>query len=466
MTGLSVEEAMTRANDHALRIDKGRRDTDEDLVDVLYASCAVLRGPGQLQESSFRRLTEAYRVLAATEWVPDALEEREELLTCLAFGAWSQCLRHRSYQEMSSWEASCAARVLRTDSVSSFLELPLWKRSAGLCDRFLGDPAVVLALCHRLKEERNRSPLSVAREAEWALAWLDAGGDTLMTSERSYVKGEIALSAGSAARLLGRFGDATLWIERAKNTFASCAATARLVPIAAFEELAVRHDRLEMRSVIEELPEVIAGIEKLGPSFKLLRCRYMEAEALKSLGRHREAGQRFRALLHCQLLDEDYLLHGLVLANLGEIEAANGEHQLAARYLTDALPYVEKSSTGPAIAYLKAALGEVLRERGSLGRAIESYRGAIALYAAQGMEWQVGYMRIILAESLIATGHDDEAVGELLAALPVLEREHIVPAAIAAVGLLKESLARQRVDPQVVRRLRDSLAPSLPGTRL
>jgi hypothetical protein len=71
-----------------------------------------------------------------------------------------------------------------------------------------------------------------------------------------------------------------------------------------------------------------------------------------------------------------------------------------------------------------------------------------------------------LAESLIAAQLEGEAVTELLAALPILEREKIVPAAIAAIGLLRESLARQKVDLQLLRRLRESLAPSVPGARL
>jgi tetratricopeptide (TPR) repeat protein len=443
-----------------------RSDPDEELIDLLYASCAILRGSDKLSDTAFQKLTEPYGVMESREWLDDVFAERDELLTRLAFGAWSQCLRHRSYEEMRYWEASCAKRLLATDLVSSFLGLPLWKRSASLCDRFLSDPAVILALCHRLKEERNKSPLSVAAEAEWALAWFDAGGDTLLSSERSYVKGELSVSAGSAVRLLGRLTEAAAWAERAEMTFASCRETARLVPTAMCLGLVVRHDRLDMQSVIKDLPAVIAGLERLGDAPDLLRCRYMEGEALKSAGRSREARERFEALLRCPLVDDDDLWHGLVLVNLGEIEAADGEPQLAARCLTDALPYLEKSGTAWAVAYLKAALGEVLRERGCVGSAIESYRAAIALYAEQGMEWQVGYMRVILAESLIAAGRDDEAAGELLAALPIFERERVVPAAIAAVGLLKESLGRQRVDPQTVRHLRESLAPSLPGTRL
>jgi hypothetical protein len=82
------------------------------------------------------------------------------------------------------------------------------------------------------------------------------------------------------------------------------------------------------------------------------------------------------------------------------------------------------------------------------------------------MELKGAYLRVVLAETLIAAQKEPEAVAELLKALPVLSRERVVPAAIAAIGLLRESLARQKVDPLLLRRLRESLAPSLPEARV
>jgi tetratricopeptide (TPR) repeat protein len=465
-TGLSVEEATASVEAVALCIGQGHLEIDDGVLDRLYASWAAFRGPQRLSAETFRRLADLHRLLSETKWEQDLFAEQTELLARLAFGAWSQCLRFGSYQAMASWQASCASHVLSIDSIRCFLELPIERRSASLSNRFLSDPAVLLALCQRLIEERNRSPVLVAAEVGWLFAWLEANGDALLPAERSYLKAEIALCAVSAERLLGKLADARMWLGSAEASLRSCAETAWLLPKIEFVKLALEHDCLKLGSVIDRVSSVIADLEKLGPSPELLRCRYLEASTLKNAGRGEEARERFEGLLTYELLETDDLLHGLVLVSVGELEALRGDHDGALLRLTEALPYLEKSRTSWAIAHVKATLGEVLRGRGLLTAAIDSYRLAVRLYAELEMEWDVAYVRIILAESLIAAQREPEAVAELLAALPILEREKIVPAAIAAVGLLRESLARQSLDPQLLRRLRESLAPSVSGARL
>jgi tetratricopeptide (TPR) repeat protein len=460
---------MRRARDLSLTVSMHglRLDLEESLVDLLFARCAIFRGRDCLTETGFRSLTETYRELALCPWKTDPFAEREELLTWLSFAAWSQCLRYRSYEEMQSWERKCAEHVLAMESVRGFFDLPLGRRSKSLCDRFLGDPAVLLALCHRLSDERNRSPVRVASEAAWALGWLAAHDTSLLSSELSYITGEIALSAASATRHLGKLAESRAWIEHAERAIAACEDTARFLSKVEFARLSIMYDRVEMFRVISRAPGVIAKLARLGPSRELSRCRFMEASALKNVGRKAEAQERLEALLRSESPSTDPLLFGLALVSLGEVEASQQDYEQGINHIKSALPCLAMSATPWALAHLTAALGEVLRDRGNVAEAIESFEAAVASYSRLQMEWHLAYVRNILAESLIATGREQEAEAELLAALPILEREQIVPAAVAAIGLLRESLARQRaVDAQTLRRLRESLESSLGGTQL
>ena len=76
------------------------------------------------------------------------------------------------------------------------------------------------------------------------------------------------------------------------------------------------------------------------------------------------------------------------------------------------------------------------------------------------MDGRAAYLRVVVAETLIASNRQKEAVEDILVALPVLDREALVPPAIAAVSLLRESIHRKQADPRTVRELRELLEKS------
>ena len=67
------------------------------------------------------------------------------------------------------------------------------------------------------------------------------------------------------------------------------------------------------------------------------------------------------------------------------------------------------------------------------------------------------YVRLFLAETLIALNCSREAEQEILAALPTIEEQKMVPEGLAAVALLKESVRRRKTDRNALRELREHL---------
>jgi hypothetical protein len=70
------------------------------------------------------------------------------------------------------------------------------------------------------------------------------------------------------------------------------------------------------------------------------------------------------------------------------------------------------------------------------------------------MDSLAAYVRIVLAETLLASGREGEATLEIIAALPVIEELELVQEGVAAVALLRESLRRQKADPEALKALR------------
>ena len=66
-------------------------------------------------------------------------------------------------------------------------------------------------------------------------------------------------------------------------------------------------------------------------------------------------------------------------------------------------------------------------------------------------------MRVMLAEALLEAGRPREAEWELLAALPTINEQQMVPEGFAAVVLLQESVKQRKTDPKALSELRQYL---------
>jgi tetratricopeptide (TPR) repeat protein len=182
----------------------------------------------------------------------------------------------------------------------------------------------------------------------------------------------------------------------------------------------------------------------------------VHALSLKDLGRSKEALQLL-GILRADLPPTESLLTGIVIQNCGEVLASEGNYAEGLALCRQAYALLQDEGTPWAIANLQATVGEIQRGQGRLREAIECYRESISSFEAAGMEAGAAYLRLIVAETLIATDRKDEATLELLAALPVIEREGIRADAVAAVSLLRQTLPTHGIDLAALQRLREQL---------
>jgi hypothetical protein len=98
-------------------------------------------------------------------------------------------------------------------------------------------------------------------------------------------------------------------------------------------------------------------------------------------------------------------------------------------------------------------MGALFRAEGKLPSAIEAYRASLVEFDEIGMRSDVAAAHLVLAELLLDSGQDAIAMSEVLAALPIIDEEKMVPEGFVALSLLRESLRQQKINRQALRDL-------------
>jgi tetratricopeptide (TPR) repeat protein len=132
-----------------------------------------------------------------------------------------------------------------------------------------------------------------------------------------------------------------------------------------------------------------------------------------------------------------------VLTNLGHQHAAELRFEDALRCYHDALPMVQALNLEAVVAEIKWGIGDAYRASGSVPKAIDAYREALIDYERLELLGAQALLRLVLAEALIEARSAQEAKWQILAALPTIERESMLPAGLAALSLLRESVSTQ-----------------------
>ena len=113
---------------------------------------------------------------------------------------------------------------------------------------------------------------------------------------------------------------------------------------------------------------------------------------------------------------------------------------------------------GLTLADLKGTIAETLRDQGMLAEAVVGYLEAIKDYEKIGMSTYVAYIRVVVAETLLAQGRVEEAEEEIRSAMPTIEKEQMVREGAAVLALLRDSsIQRRQADPNPLRELRIQL---------
>jgi tetratricopeptide (TPR) repeat protein len=339
-----------------------------------------------------------------------------------------------------------------------YLQTPPTDRSEEFACECFSKPEVLLAVCSRLRDLTDISPATVADEAERLYCWLLKSGRSVgVFDEPDYLLGETASLAGAACRFLGKRGEAELWFERAEAGFRHTVNPAPLLAGLAYSRLTLNYDRRLYDRIFELLPSLIASFEKLGMRRDVLKCRFLEGMSLKEVGRLDQAADAFGRLRADPYLAREPRLMALVLVNFGELLSGRGKYADAVSLFREALSLQKECHQPLAVAHLKGVTGEALRQQGLLPQALEAYRAAIEEYEEAGMGTLAAYLRLVAAETLIAMSRHREAEWEIMAALPTIDEQKMVPEGFAAVALLRESVRRRKTDPNALRELREHL---------
>lgn len=341
-----------------------------------------------------------------------------------------------------------------------YLDTALDRRDEELLRVPVEQPDVLLQVCLLLRERVNTAPSMVAEEAATLYRRLaEASADAVgLFDERDFFLGETALIAGGACRLIGRRAEADRWLNRAEAGFRHTVNPAPQLARVTLERLAVQCDASNFDEVVELCSSLTYSFVKFGMLREQLKCMFVHALALKGSGRHEEAYPILEEIrTYAGKSEGDPAVLGLAAVHMGDIHSTEGRYEAAVKLYAEALPLLQRGKRAFAVAHLRGTMAETLRRQGSLSAAVEGYREAAADYSSLGMVTWESYLRIVTAEALLEAGRPREAEWELLAALPAIEEQKMVPEGFAALALLRESLRQRRTDSGALAELREHL---------
>lgn len=436
----------------------------EDLPDVLHALCqALARNESGLAENG-DTLTGLHELVASLTWPHDEFDEKAELLARISHLAWSRSLGRGDALETLRWEEESVGHLLGQETGQQLVNVPASNWSPMVCERFLSDRALLLGLCTWLRSEVNFSPRPVLELASLVYGWLSThAGAPAVRKEEAYLLTDLASSAANCARVCGRYASSQAWLVLAEKW---CGASKDPLVSGArveYARLALLHETRQYSAVLSRVSELVDRFAQLGLQDNVVKSKFLRAQAQKELDRDDEALESLSVLE----VDSDVIrqpwLHGLVLVSIAELQSRARRPDTALRFVLKADMLLRDVRMPFGLAHCCAITAEILRDQGKLSAAVECYRRAVEIYVAADMTVFAAYLRIVLAETLVATGKDEEGVEEILAALPTIERESLVQEAIAAVGLLKVSLSRRKLNLEALKALRESFDRSRRG---
>lgn len=319
------------------------------------------------------------------------------------------------------------------------------------------DADVLVAAVAVLRVKVNADPASTSGIASNLYSALSSSTVRVgVFDECDYFLGEIATIAGNSFRHLGNFDEASRWFDLADCNFRQTVNPGPPTAQVAYARLAMMYDQRKSERVVEAIPTIIRGFERLGMRSDACKAKFLEAMALKQAGKDETAFQRFEALRE-DLTPSDAILYPRVLTEIGAEYARNGRYEEAVKVYEQAADAISNGQDPLAAAHLKGTIAETYRQKGELNVAIDCYRLALAEFAKLEMRATVAYYRVITAEALLLANRDREAEWEIRAALPIIDEQGLLSEGVAALALLRESIQRRNLDKNALGEVRDHL---------
>jgi tetratricopeptide (TPR) repeat protein len=347
---------------------------------------------------------------------------------------------------VTSQEGRIAARRI--------LQTPSSERFSKAAEIGLENPETLLAITESLREQRETAPAQVRDEAEFFYRLVEKPRRPIgLFDERDYFLGEFALIAGTACRHLSRRDEARLWFDRSDAGFRHTASAATDLSRLAYQRLALRLEERQIEAVLELAPPLASTLRSLGMPEEALKCRFLEGLSLMESDELTKSVEVFEEIcMDAEQLRSERLLAS-AYGNLTHVYGMLGDSERAIKASRKAIPVLKRLDDRIALAKVQWGLAVLLRETREISGAIEAYRSARQQFEDIGMKADVSALSLVLADLLLETGRECEAIREVLSALPVIDELKLVPEGIAALTLLRESVRQQRINRQALRDL-------------
>ncbi len=293
---------------------------------------------------------------------------------------------------------------------------------------------------------------SIALYAELTVSTAQVG----VFDERDYLLAELSFLAAKSGRHLGKPEDAEKWLDRAEALFRLTINPAPHLAGTAYLRLALRYDKRNFDEVLEQAPVLARTFDRLDMPFEAAKTRFLEAVTLKVLGRRLEAF-RVASSVASNSRDIQPALMGQVWSEIGEYHASCRDFAPAADAFAKAISLLQNANRPIALMSLKLSLGELFRVQERSQEAYEAFRSANEDARKLEMPVYVAYSHVLAGEALLALERPREAEWEILAALPLLDAHKMVPEALAAVAVLRESINARKLDSGALTAVRQHL---------
>lgn len=340
------------------------------------------------------------------------------------------------------------------------LAMPVQERREKFGDR-LDDPELLLCVCEVLRSRLETTPTTVRDDSEFFHNFLEKPRRPIgHYDEREYFLGELALTAGTACRVLFRREECHRWFDRAEASFVLATNGLAHVARLAYQRLALSVEERRFAEVLELAPRWSESLTRLGLAEDALKCRFLEGVCLRELGDVPTSVEKFQQIYQDAEKQKNVRLMAQAANNLALYQRALGDLNESLAYARKALPLLEQLDSRVHLVRLRWAVGDILREQRKLPEAIEAYR-AVRLAAEEvGMRGDVVAIHLVLADVLLEVGQERQAEWEIRAALPTIDEEKMVPEGIAALALLRESLRHRKIDRSALREVHGYFPPS------
>jgi len=455
-TGLPVDEALRRATllreairQRTIRPEDVERSTE--FVEVLYALSLLLeRDEDATPERLLADCEAVFHFARALSW----LGEGSAPLSRLAFLCWRNARRNGNASKESEW-----SRVHGQTSVADYRDALLSMReyaepSSSRCASSPLDVEQLLSICEGLRDQLEVSPDHVSEESAFLYDFLSTlNRESGRFDEPGYCLGELALICGAANRVLSHRDEARRWFDRAEASFVLVRNSSVHVARLAYQRLALRLEERDFEAVMELAPRWVERFVELDLLEDALKCRFLEAHALKETERLDLAKTAFLGIESDARLIGNDRLGAIAAQNLFQIHVFLGEIDQALVQAERATATLRGLNNRVNLAKLQLGVGYFLRGQGRLGESIAAFRDAQRQFLEIQMRADVAATHLVLADLFLDANQPAQAEREIRAALPVIDELKLIPEGIAALSLLRDSVHRRQIDRKALRSL-------------